>query len=145
MLVRGAFAGRLATSVSLAMSLHRPICAAPIQLAARSDVRAFAIPRGPPGRAASRGPCRTPPAPVLVASSIEVLVGLAVRASSGAVPLPVAAAFGWPRSDASFATAITYLASGFGQPISGAPAEKIGDRKAVVLRALCCAAGLVPS
>ena len=83
--------------------------------------------------------------PVLVAGSIVVLMGFAVRASFGVFQLPIATEFNWPRSDFSFAIAIQNLAWGFGQPIFGALAEKIGDRKAIVLGAICYAAGLILS
>jgi len=59
--------------------------------------------------------------------------------------IPIADEFGWLRADFSLAIAIQNLAWGFGQPIFGAIAEKIGDRKAIVLGALCYAAGLLLS
>ena len=87
----------------------------------------------------SRAPIVTP---VLIAGCIVILLGFAIRASFGVFQIPVAAEFGWPRSEFSMAIAIQNLAWGFGQPIFGAVAERFGDRKAVVLGALCYAAGL---
>lgn len=81
--------------------------------------------------------------PVLIAGSIIVLVGFAIRASFGVFQIPVATDFGWLRTDFSMAIAIQNLAWGIGQPIFGAMAEKIGDRKAIILGAIAYAAGLV--
>ncbi|TNC62465.1 MFS transporter [Rubellimicrobium roseum] len=83
--------------------------------------------------------------PVLLAGSLVVLVGFAIRASFGVFQLPIASEFGWPRAEFSLAIAIQNLAWGFGAPLFGALAEKIGDRRAVVLGALAYAAGLVLS
>ena len=59
--------------------------------------------------------------------------------------IPIADEFGWARAEFSLAIAIQNLAWGIGQPIFGAIAEKIGDRKAIILGALFYAAGLVLS
>ena len=83
--------------------------------------------------------------PVLVAGSIVLMVGFAVRASFGVFQIPIASEFGWPRADFSLAIAIQNLAWGIGQPIFGAIAERFGDRKAIVAGVLCYAAGLVLS
>ncbi|OSQ51049.1 MFS transporter [Marivita geojedonensis] len=83
--------------------------------------------------------------PVLIGGCIIILVSFAVRASFGVFQIPIAEEFGWLRSEFSLAIAIQNLAWGFGQPIFGALAEKIGDRKAIVLGALTYAAGLVLS
>jgi MFS family permease len=83
--------------------------------------------------------------PVLLAGSLVVLVGFAIRASFGVFQLPIAMEFNWPRAEFSLAIAIQNLAWGFGQPLFGAVAEKIGDRKAIVLGALAYALGLVLS
>ncbi len=80
--------------------------------------------------------------PVLVAGCLILLVGFAIRAAFGVFQIPVAEAFGWPRAEFSTAIAIQNLAWGFGQPLFGAIAEKIGDRKAIVLGALLYALGL---
>ena len=50
--------------------------------------------------------------------------------------IPIAAEFGWARSEFSMAIAIRNLAWGIGQPILGALAEKFGDRRAIVAGAL---------
>ncbi|WP_341212547.1 MFS transporter [uncultured Limimaricola sp.] len=83
--------------------------------------------------------------PVLVAGCIIVMVGFAIRASFGVFQIPVAEEFGWPRAEFSLAIAIQNLAWGFGQPLFAAMAEKVGDRKAIVLGALAYAAGLILS
>ena len=83
--------------------------------------------------------------PVLVAGSLILLVGFAVRASFGVFQIPVASEFGWPRAEFSLAIAFQNLAWGIGQPIFGAIAERFGDRKAIVLGVVCYAAGLVLS
>ena len=80
--------------------------------------------------------------PVLVAGCAIMLISFAVRASFGVFQIPVGEEFGWPRAEFSMAIAIQNLAWGIGQPIFAAIAEKIGDRKAIVLGALFYAAGL---
>ncbi|MGB1333144.1 MAG: MFS transporter, partial [Paracoccaceae bacterium] len=72
-------------------------------------------------------------------------VSFAVRASFGVFQIPIADGFGWLRSEFSLAIAIQNLAWGIGQPIFGAIAERVGDRKAIILGALMYAAGLVLS
>jgi len=83
--------------------------------------------------------------PVLIAGCIFIMVGFAIRASFGVFQIPIADEFGWLRAEFSLAIAIQNLAWGIGQPIFSAVAEKFGDRKAIVLGALCYAAGLVLS
>ena len=83
--------------------------------------------------------------PVLVASSLILMIGFAVRASFGVFQIPIAAEFAWARSDFSMAIAIQNLAWGIGQPIFGAIAEKVGDRKAILLGIAFYAVGLVLS
>ena len=83
--------------------------------------------------------------PVLIAGCLIVMLGFAVRASFGVFQIPVAEEFGWARSEFSLAIAIQNLFWGIGQPLFGAIAEKIGDRKAIVMGAICYAAGLVLS
>ena len=78
--------------------------------------------------------------PVLI-----IVVSFAVRASFGVFQIPIAEGFGWLRSEFSLAIAIQNLAWGIGQPIFGAIAERVGDRKAIILGALMYAAGLVLS
>jgi MFS family permease len=83
--------------------------------------------------------------PVLIGGCIIILVGFAIRASFGVFQIPIAADFGWPRAEFSLAIAVQNLAWGIGQPIFGAIAERWGDRRAIVLGALCYALGLVLS
>lgn len=83
--------------------------------------------------------------PVLISGCIIMMIGFAIRASFGVFQIPISTEFGWPRADFSLAIAIQNLAWGIGQPIFGAIAEKIGDRKAIVLGALFYAAGLIAS
>lgn len=83
--------------------------------------------------------------PILIVGCIIITVSFAVRASFGVFQIPIADEFGWLRTDFSMAIAIQNLAWGIGQPIFGAIAEKIGDRKAIVLGALTYAAGMVLS
>jgi MFS family permease len=74
-----------------------------------------------------------------------IVVSFAVRASFGVFQIPIADGFGWLRSEFSLAIAIQNLAWGIGQPIFGAIAERVGDRKAIILGTLMYAAGLVLS
>ncbi|MEM9523747.1 MAG: MFS transporter [Pseudomonadota bacterium] len=83
--------------------------------------------------------------PVLIGGCIIMLISFAIRASFGVFQIPVAEEFNWPRTEFSLAIAIQNLAWGVGQPIFGAIAEKIGDRKAIVLGALTYAAGMILS
>ena len=83
--------------------------------------------------------------PVLIVGCVIIMVSFAVRASFGVFQIPIAEEFGWLRAEFSLAIAIQNLAWGIGQPIFGAVAEKIGDRKAIILGALVYAAGLVLS
>ncbi|SLN62876.1 multidrug resistance protein MdtH [Falsiruegeria litorea R37] len=83
--------------------------------------------------------------PVLLVSCAIIIVSFAIRGSFGVFQIPIAEEFGWLRTDFSLAIAIQNLAWGIGQPIFGAIAEKIGDRKAIILGAIMYAAGLVLS
>nr|WP_276514690.1 MFS transporter [Roseovarius nubinhibens] len=83
--------------------------------------------------------------PVLIAGCVIIVMSFAIRASFGVFQIPIAEEFGWLRAEFSLAIAIQNLAWGIGQPIFGALAEKIGDRKAIILGALTYAAGLVLS
>ena len=83
--------------------------------------------------------------PVLVAGCIIMMLGFAIRASFGVFQIPISEEFGWPRAEFSLAIAIQNLAWGIGQPIFGAIAEKIGDRKAILIGAVLYALGLVLS
>lgn len=73
------------------------------------------------------------------------MVSFSVRASFGVFQIPIAEDFGWLRVEFSLAIAIQNLAWGIGQPIFGALAEKIGDRKAILAGGLLYAIGLVLS
>ncbi|MEM6637627.1 MAG: MFS transporter [Pseudomonadota bacterium] len=83
--------------------------------------------------------------PILVGGCVIILASFAVRAAFGVFQIPIAEEFGWARAEFSLAIAIQNLAWGIGQPIFGAVAERIGDRKAIILGALCYAMGLVLS
>ena len=83
--------------------------------------------------------------PVLIAGCLIIMTGFAIRASFGVFQIPIADEFGWARAEFSLAIAIQNLAWGIGQPIFGAIAEKIGDRKAIILGALAYATGLLLS
>lgn len=83
--------------------------------------------------------------PVLIGGCLVILVGFAIRASFGVFQIPIAEEFNWPRAEFSLAIAIQNLAWGIGQPIFGAIAEKIGDRKAIIMGAGLYAIGLVLS
>ena len=83
--------------------------------------------------------------PVLLAGSLILLVSFAIRASFGVFQIPIADEFNWPRAEFSLAIAIQNLAWGIGAPIFGAIAERMGDRRAVILGALAYAVGLVLS
>ena len=81
--------------------------------------------------------------PVLIAGSLILLVGFAVRASFGVFQIPVAEEFGWPRAEFSLAIAIQNLFWGIGQPLFGALGERFGDKRAIILGAILYAVGLV--
>ena len=83
--------------------------------------------------------------PVLIAGCMIILISFLVRASFGVFQIPIAEDFGWLRVEFSLAIAIQNLAWGIGQPIFGALAEKIGDRRAIFAGVLFYAAGLVLS
>ncbi|WP_164660679.1 MFS transporter [Tropicibacter sp. Alg240-R139] len=83
--------------------------------------------------------------PVLLVSCVIIIVSFAIRGSFGVFQIPIADEFGWLRTEFSLAIAIQNLAWGIGQPIFGAIAEKVGDRKAIILGAILYAAGLVLS
>lgn len=83
--------------------------------------------------------------PVLLVGCAIILVSFAIRASFGVFQIPIAEEFNWLRTEFSLAIAIQNLAWGIGQPIFGAIAEKIGDRRAIVIGAVVYALGLVMS
>jgi len=83
--------------------------------------------------------------PVLVAGCIIIMASFAIRASFGVFQIPIAEEFGWARAEFSLAIAFQNLAWGVGQPIFGALAERLSDRKAIILGAIIYAVGLVLS
>ena len=83
--------------------------------------------------------------PILVAGSLILLTGFAIRATFGVFQIPIADEFGWLRSEFSMAIAIQNLAWGIGKPIFAAIAERFGDKKAIILGALAYATGLLLS
>jgi MFS family permease len=83
--------------------------------------------------------------PVLIAGCIIIMISFAVRASFGVFQIPIAEEFGWARAEFSLAIAFQNLAWGIGQPIFGALAERLTDRKAIFLGAIIYAIGLVLS
>ena len=83
--------------------------------------------------------------PVLLAACAIITISFAIRGAFGVFQIPIAEEFNWPRAEFSMAIAIQNLFWGIGQPIFGAIAERIGDRRAVFLGALLYAAGLVLS
>ena len=82
--------------------------------------------------------------PVLMIGCIIILVSFAIRASFGLFQIPISTEFDWLRAEFSLALAIQNL-SCIGQPIFGAIAEKIGDRRAIIIGALIYALGLILS
>ena len=83
--------------------------------------------------------------PVLITGCVIIVISFAIRASFGVFQIPIAEEFGWARAEFSMAIALQNLFWGIGQPFFGAAAEKIGDRKAIVIGALVYAIGLVLS
>ena len=83
--------------------------------------------------------------PVLIAGSLILIVGFAIRASFGVFQIPIEEEFGWLRIDFSLAIAIQNLAWGIGQPLFSMIAEKYGDRKAIFLGSVLYAVGLILS
>jgi MFS family permease len=81
--------------------------------------------------------------PVLIVGCVIIMVSFAVRASFGVFQIPIAEEFGWLRAEFSLAIAIQNLAWGIGQPIFGAMAEKIGDRKAIIIGSVGYALGMI--
>jgi MFS family permease len=83
--------------------------------------------------------------PLLIAGSLILMVNFGIRASFGMFQIPIATEFGWPRSDFSLAIAIQNLAWGIGQPFFSNMAERIGDRRTLVIGAVLYASGLLLS
>ncbi len=83
--------------------------------------------------------------PVLIVGCVIILVSFAIRSSFGLFQIPISVEFDWPRAEFSLALAIQNLAWGIGQPIFGAIAEKLGDRRAIVIGSFTYAIGLILS
>ena len=83
--------------------------------------------------------------PILIAASLVLLISFAIRASFGVFQIPIANDLGWFRTEFSLAIAIQNLAWGIATPLFGAFAEKLGDRKAVIVGVLVYALGLALS
>ena len=81
--------------------------------------------------------------PILIAGCLIIMLSFAVRASFGVFQIPIAKEFGWLRAEFSMAIAIQNLCWGIGQPFFGAIAEKLTDRKAIIIGALFYAYGLI--
>ena len=82
---------------------------------------------------------------VLVIGCVIILVSFAIRSSFGVFQIPIAEEFNWLRSEFSLAIALQNLAWGIGQPIFSAIAEKIGDRRAIIIGGFTYASGLLLS
>ncbi|NDG45462.1 MAG: MFS transporter, partial [Gammaproteobacteria bacterium] len=80
--------------------------------------------------------------PILVAACLVLLISFAIRASFGVFQIPIANDLGWFRTEFSLAIAIQNLSWGIATPLFGAFAEKLGDRKAIVVGVLVYALGL---
>ena len=83
--------------------------------------------------------------PVLIVGCVILMVSYSVRAAFGVFQIPIATEFGWLRSEFSLAIAIQNLAWGIGQPLFGALAEKMGDRRAIVAGGVLYIIGLAAS
>ena len=81
--------------------------------------------------------------PILIASSLVLFLSFMIRASFGVFQIPIAADLGWLRSEFSLAIAIQNLAWGLATPLFGAFAERLGDRRAILIGVAFYAAGLL--
>lgn len=81
--------------------------------------------------------------PILIASSLILFLSFMIRASFGVFQIPIAEDLGWMRSDFSLAIAIQNLAWGLATPLFGAFAERLGDRRAILIGIGFYAAGLL--
>ena len=80
--------------------------------------------------------------PILIAGSLILLIGFAIRSTFGLFQIPIAEEFLWARSEFSLAIAIQNLAWGIGTPIFSAFAEKYEDRKAITIGLILYALGV---
>jgi len=83
--------------------------------------------------------------PILIAASLVLLISFAIRASFGVFQIPIANDLGWFRTEFSLAIAIQNLSWGIATPFFGAFAEKLGDRKAILIGVLVYSVGLALS
>ena len=90
-------------------------------------------------------PSRSVFTPILIAASIVLFLSFSIRASFGVFQIPIAADLGWLRSEFSLAIAIQNLAWGLATPLFGAFAERLGDRRAIIIGAILYAIGLILS
>ena len=90
-------------------------------------------------------PSRSVFTPILIAASIVLFLSFTIRASFGVFQIPIAADLGWLRSEFSLAIAIQNLAWGLATPLFGAFAERLGDRRAIIIGAILYALGLILS
>lgn len=81
--------------------------------------------------------------PVLIASAFILFLSFAIRSSFGVFQIPIAAELNWIRAEFSLAIALQNLAWGLGTPIFGAIAERVGDRRAILIGTLLYSGGLV--
>ena len=88
---------------------------------------------------------RTAMTPVLIASAFILFLSFAIRSSFGVFQIPIAAELNWFRAEFSLAIALQNLAWGLGTPIFGAIAERVGDRRAILIGTLLYSGGLVLS
>ena len=86
---------------------------------------------------------RTAMTPVLIASAFILFLSFAIRSSFGVFQIPIAAELNWLRAEFSLAIAFQNLAWGLGTPIFGAIAERVGDRRAILIGTLLYSGGLV--
>jgi len=86
---------------------------------------------------------RTAITPVLIASAFILFLSFAIRSSFGVFQIPIAAELNWIRAEFSLAIALQNLAWGLGTPIFGAIAERVGDRRAILIGTLLYSGGLV--
>ena len=83
--------------------------------------------------------------PVLIAGCLIIIITFGIRGSFGVFQIPIENEFQWLRVEFSLAIAIQNLGWGIGAPIFGALGEKLGDRKMIIVGALCYVTGLILS
>ena len=83
--------------------------------------------------------------PVLIAGCLIIIVTFGIRGSFGVFQIPIENEFQWLRVEFSLAIAIQNLGWGIGAPIFGALGEKFGDKKMIIVGALCYVSGLIIS